>query len=226
MLTIKFQVANDAYTDITYNSSESLWHCCGRDKNGNVDCSHPTKSTFQAPGPAQLSFFTDPVSSSMVQSTAKPTATSLSSSMTTTSTSTASAQPASSTDLPKSGISTGAKAGIGVGIALGVIVIALLSFFLWRARRRKSDHLDGPPPGYSNSQYTSEQYRPNSHYTVSATQEQKPDWRSTGVNSQLLEQHQLEELSGHSESELDTGRPAYFELGAPNNNESRSPKSR
>ncbi|KAL8718828.1 MAG: hypothetical protein Q9225_004091 [Loekoesia sp. 1 TL-2023] len=36
------------------------------------------------------------------------------------------------------GLSTGAEAGIGIGAAIGAIALALLAYFLWRHRRRRT----------------------------------------------------------------------------------------
>ena len=47
-----WRIANHPTSDIVYNSTTALWHCCYG--SGSMDCSHPDLYTFDAPSPQQL----------------------------------------------------------------------------------------------------------------------------------------------------------------------------
>ena len=47
-----WRIANNPTSDIVYNSTTALWHCCYG--SGSRDCSDPSLYTFDAPSPQQL----------------------------------------------------------------------------------------------------------------------------------------------------------------------------
>jgi hypothetical protein len=125
--------AEDAGTaDIVYNTTSSLWACCGYPDN-TVSCQNPRLDrTFQAIAPFQFPY---PSSSSSASST--PTKTS---------TSSATAASATGADITvtvapspaPSGLSTGATAGIAVGCSLlGLAVFGGAIFWFLRRRKRR-----------------------------------------------------------------------------------------
>ncbi|KAI4162223.1 MAG: hypothetical protein LQ342_004089 [Letrouitia transgressa] len=139
--------SGNAEPDIVYNSTTSLWHCCGTDSNGITAYDRPTNESFQAPAPDTLSKFSISTSSSSLQS-AK-----ISAMLSSTSTSRSSTAPSSASPSPSptpspaasensSGLSGGVKAGISVGVILGVayIILFLTLAYLVGKRQRRSEN--------------------------------------------------------------------------------------
>ena len=58
-------IADNPTSDIVYNSTTALWHCCYG--SGSLDCSDPSLDTFDAPSPQQLLAAADSSSSTNIQ---------------------------------------------------------------------------------------------------------------------------------------------------------------
>lgn len=61
-------------------------------------------------------------------------------------------------------LSPGATAGIGIGAAIAVVIIAVLSFFIWRLRRRRPQAVDSSLPHVGSGQYNPTTFAPTAHY--------------------------------------------------------------
>ena len=175
------RLAGNSNLDIVYNTTTSLWHCCGTASDGAPACNRPTEETFQAPAPEDLPVFDV---SSMTSLSAVPGASPSGS------TSTVSSTPASSRASPQSspsvssvrssGLGEGAKAGISIGVILGVGCMLLLAVILYRIVRKQHQHetagLEVPSEGHPNM----EQYPPEL-----TGQRRVPELRVRGLDHEL-----------------------------------------
>ncbi|KAJ9656833.1 hypothetical protein H2198_004721 [Neophaeococcomyces mojaviensis] len=152
-------------TGLKYDGSSELWMCCDND---GYECSSSTNGTFSAPAPQALTARTMTIVDFIPSSTtavASSTTNQSTSSAVTPNTSTSSVQspssagattaPSSSTSSPppqstqaeiqqSSSLSVGAKAGIGIGAA--VLLIALVTgFVFWFLKRRRTNKSAGRP---------------------------------------------------------------------------------
>ncbi|KAK4561431.1 hypothetical protein LTR86_004749 [Recurvomyces mirabilis] len=125
-------------TFATYNTSASLWACCGVGGcNGTL-----TGETFSAIAQAQWSAVPTTATNSwnVAATVSIPTSTSSATSATTSAASTTASTNSTPTTSASqaSGLSTGAKAGIGIGIAVPVVaLLAGLTLLLLRRRQQK-----------------------------------------------------------------------------------------
>ena len=141
-LTILLHADSESRPDVVWNSTSSLWQCCGTDSNNEVACESPTKDNFNAPAPESLvAYFTIP-NNFVATSTSIVTLTSTSTSTHTTVAS--SSSPTSNSTKSSAGVSAGAAAGIGIGCAIAGICFILILVTLWRRHtdgQRKSQHV-------------------------------------------------------------------------------------
>ena len=136
-------VADLLSSNIVYNTTTSLWACCGTTRNNSSDCRFPTKEIFHADPPtvllASLSAALATVTRSVLSSASIPSITSF-----TTSSSTRlavvgsispSTKPASAPSKDQQ-LDSGTKAGIATGAVLFVVlVVAIILGILLYGRR-------------------------------------------------------------------------------------------
>ncbi|KAF2803247.1 uncharacterized protein BDZ99DRAFT_503296 [Mytilinidion resinicola] len=156
-------------TEIIYNYTENLWHCCG-DQYCTSD--PPTDVTFQAVSPKQWSALpltqtatvvtyasssttlqtsSSPSSSTTLQTSSSPSSATLQSSspsptpsatMSATWSATTSATPSATTAPATGGLSKPAKAGIGVGGSIAGLSVLALLLLLRRERAKRMTQRD------------------------------------------------------------------------------------
>ncbi|KAH8689196.1 hypothetical protein BGW36DRAFT_391968 [Talaromyces proteolyticus] len=123
--------ADTGLPDITYDSLDGFWKCCGGNYNER-DCQSPTNESFIAPAPSSLVTYW--VVGSSTTSSTPPTSI-------TTSTTTAAAPSNSETqisDATHSALSVGAEVAIGVCAGVGSLVLLAGIFILLRRRHRRT----------------------------------------------------------------------------------------
>ena len=117
--------------DVVYNSSTSLWACCGT----YVACNKPTNETFLAPPPQQLLAAASSQSATKAAAASSRPATTVASTSIFTQTVALTSTPLAAGDHTFS-LDKGAEAGIGVGAALAAL--AIIALLAWVTLLRKS----------------------------------------------------------------------------------------
>ena len=159
LLTKRHHIGHEAYPDVVFNSTLSLWQCCGNDANGIIQCQHPTDDTFNAPAPSLLSTI-GPVQA-LSSSPPTPAITVIVTQFVTASTTTASTTNAAKTTLSavpiQYGLHGGELNGVVIGSVVGVVLIAFAVFAtICRRRARRKDAASNN--GHSLKDYEKAQY--------------------------------------------------------------------
>lgn len=125
------------------------------------------------------------------------------------------------TSIPSSdGLSTGAKAGIGIGAAVGAIALALLAYFLWRRRRRRTKGVIGDKEASSQQH---QGYRNAHELGLRLEKTHPPD----PVELPSEAAHELPATEGRSELGSDTATTRYSTFsGTTNTVSSRNPSQK
>ena len=131
--------------DIVYDFVEALWHCCGKNASGDVDCNQPVDElSFRAfapnnwPGPVDAAL----TPAATVSSTITTTSPSASSSVLSPTSSSFASSPTPTNTAQSGALSSAAKAGLGVGVSVAgllLIGLAIAVVIIWRRTSRRSN---------------------------------------------------------------------------------------